>query len=118
MYGAKMTTTGNGKGLLMTYLTKIYSFDCDSPTTCFWIEEETKLKIGRDFHLMLTVPTSVVEDCDCQLNSDGVCRCPTGVTGEACDQCKLGYWGLQQNDSLECKSKFYKFFEIFHHSLS
>ena len=113
-----MTTTGNGKGLLMTYKKAIYSFDCDSPTTCFWTEEETKLKISRRNHIMLTVPTSVVDDCDCQLNSDGVCRCPTGVTGEACDQCKQGYWGLQQNDSLACKSKFCKFSEIFYHYLS
>merc|ERR1719221_1462486 len=68
MFGAKMTTSGNGKGLLMTYEDKIYSFDCDSPTTCFWTEEETKLKIRRHTHLMFTVPTSLVEECYCQLN--------------------------------------------------
>ena len=110
-----MTTTGNGKGLLMTYENEIYSFNCDSQTTCFWIQEEIELKKYRRDHLMITVPASLVDNCDCQLNSDGVCRCPTGVTGEACDQCKQGYWGLQQNDSLACKSKFYKLFKVFYH---
>ena len=103
--GSKMTTTGNGKGLLMTHEDKIYSFDCDSATSCFWTEKETKLKISREDHLMFTVPTSVVDDCDCQLNSLKECKCPPGVIADGCDRCKDDYWGLDVAKSIGCKSE-------------
>ena len=102
--GNKITTTGDGRGLLMTYRKQIFSFSCVSQTNCYWTKEETELEISRRGHIMLAVPASLVDNCDCQLNSDGTCKCPPGVIGDACDRCKQGYWGLHQNDTLSCKS--------------
>ena len=56
---------------------------------------------------MLTVPTSLVENCDCEQNSNGDCKCPGGAIGDACDRCKDGYWGLDLDGSLGCKSEFF-----------
>ena len=111
MYGAKMTPTGDGRGLLMTYEKSIQSFLCKSQTNCYWAKEEIELEISRRYHVMLTVPASLVDNCDCKLNSNGTCKCPIGVIGDACDQCKQGYWGLHQNSSLACKSKCFEIFK-------
>ena len=105
MFGAKITPTGDGKGLLMTYHKAIYSFKCKSKTNCQWIKKESELEIEREDHIMLSVPASLVDSCGCQLNSTGACNCPAGVIGDTCDRCKQGYWGLHQNDSLGCKSE-------------
>ena len=107
MDGPKMTPTGDGSGMIMTYEDKIYSFKCESQTNCYWNTEKTSLEISRERHIMLTIPSSLVENCDCELTSSGDCRCPAGVIGDACDRCKDGYWGLDPDGSLGCKSEFF-----------
>ena len=107
MYGPRMTPTGNGRGMIMSYQDKIFSFHCESRTNCYWNTKETRLDIRRTWHIMLTVPSTLVENCDCEVNSNGNCRCPAGVIGNACDRCKDGYWGLDPDGSLGCKSKFF-----------
>ena len=101
-----MTQTGDSKGLVMTHGKEVYSFHCASSTNCYWKKEDYELKIKRTLHIMLTVPPSLVQTSDCELNANGVCRCPIGVVGDKCDQCKNMYWGLDQNG---CKSKFLLF---------
>jgi len=66
MAGNKIAPTADGKGLLMTYLSGIYGFRCDSPQNCYWVQEYTKLnklKIPRSWHVFLKAPKSLVEDC-------------------------------------------------------
>ena len=101
-----MTQTADTKGLIMTYKQEVHSFHCATPTNCYWEKENYELKIERTDHIMLNVPKALVQDCDCELNTNGECRCPIGVVGDKCDQCKNMYWGLDQNG---CKSKFLLF---------
>ena len=108
MAGSGMTTTGNGRGLVMTHETGLYSFHCKSQTNCFWVREETELKISRSDHIMLTVPSTLVDNCDCDLDTSGNCKCPAGVTGDDCDRCKESYWGLDLDGENGCKRKFSK----------
>ena len=63
MAGNKIAPTSNGKGLLMTHLKGIYRFRCDSEQNCYWIQEDTKLKIPRSWHVFLKAPKPLVEDC-------------------------------------------------------
>ena len=37
------------------------------------------------------------EPCPCQ--SKGVCNCVTGFTGDKCDNCELGYYDADGNES-------------------
>ena len=108
-YGPRMAPTGDGKQLIMTYEKGVYSFHCDTPNQCYWNTENHELQIERDNgHIMMTVPTSLVENCGCELNSTGDCKCPAGVTGQECDRCQDGYWGLNKNGVMGCSSKFYR----------
>ena len=111
--GPKMTTTSDGKGLIMTYEKAVYSFHCKSQTNCFWTKEETQLQISRKYHMMLTIPSTLVENCDCELDDNGNCKCPAGVTGEECDICQLGYWGLNHDGKNRCKSKFLSIISLY-----
>ena len=61
--GAKITTTADGKGLLMTFKKGVYGFECTSANDCFWAKKDYELQISRTYHLFLTVPSSLVEDC-------------------------------------------------------
>ena len=61
--GAKITTTADGKGLLMTYKKGVYDFHCTSANECHWKKKNYELQISRQNHLFLTVPSSLVEDC-------------------------------------------------------
>ena len=61
--GPRMTTTGKGDGLIMTYNKGIYRFKCVSSESCFFEKYGDDLKIYRDRHILLTVPASLVEDC-------------------------------------------------------
>ena len=61
--GPRMTTTGKGDGLIMTYKTGIYRFKCDSSESCFFEKDDVDLKIERILHILLTVPKTLVEDC-------------------------------------------------------
>ena len=61
--GAKITTTADGKGLLMTYNKGVYGFHFNSTNDCYWTKKDYELQISRRDHLFLTVPSSLVEDC-------------------------------------------------------
>ena len=62
-WGPRMTTTGKGDGLIMTYFKGIYRFKCVSSESCFFEKDEDDLKIERRYHILLSVPKSLVEDC-------------------------------------------------------
>ena len=61
--GPRMTTTGKGDGLIMTYKTGIYRFKCDSSESCFFEKDDVELKIERRWHILLSVPKTLIEDC-------------------------------------------------------
>ena len=109
MYGPRISPTGDKNGLLLTYEKGVYSFHCDTPSQCYWRTEPNNLKIERTVHLMMTVPSSLLEQCNCELNSNGDCKCPIGVDGPECSKCTKGFWSLNQNEKIGCKSKLKKF---------
>ena len=61
--GAKMSTTAQGDGLIMTYGKGVYSFKCTSEIKCKWSKESFGLQISRQDHAMLPVPMSFLENC-------------------------------------------------------
>ena len=61
--GVRITTTADGKGLLMTYIKGVYDFHCTSANECYWQKKNYELQISRQNHIFLTVPSSLVEDC-------------------------------------------------------
>jgi len=61
--GPRMTHTNNKKGLLMTYERGIYSFQCRSSNDCYWKKESYELETVRRYHVMIMVPSSLVENC-------------------------------------------------------
>ena len=61
--GARMSQTRDEKGLIMTYKKHVYSFHCDSATQCYWKKKTFELKINRVKHIMLTVPSTLVDKC-------------------------------------------------------
>jgi hypothetical protein len=63
MNGAKMVTTSQGDGLIMTYKRGVYTFKCTSIAKCKWSKEPYDLKIPRAGHEMLPVSTSFLENC-------------------------------------------------------
>ena len=63
MNGPRITTTGKGDGLIMTHNKAIYQFICDSKNSCYFVKEDNELQIGRQNHVFLSVPTSLVKDC-------------------------------------------------------
>ena len=63
LYYAKMTTTGKGDGLIMTYNKGIYRFKCVSSESCFFEKDDNELKIERRKHILLTVPQTLMKDC-------------------------------------------------------
>ena len=63
MVGARMTTTATGDGLLMTYEKGMYRFKCTSSNSCFFEKYDNELEISREWHILLSVPASLVEDC-------------------------------------------------------
>ena len=72
-FGPKMSQTIDGKGLLMTHLNDVYSFVCNNPNDCYWKTENYQLEIPRTFHIMMNVPTSLVENCNCKIDQNGTC---------------------------------------------
>jgi len=63
MNGSRMTPTADGKGLLLSNIKSIYSFICQSPTSCMFAPTDIQLKIWRGYHLMLQVPSSLLSEC-------------------------------------------------------
>ena len=61
--GNKIARTGTGDGLIMTDEKEIYKFKCDNEFTCYFEKEDRELKIERSFHIFLTVPSALMEDC-------------------------------------------------------
>ena len=59
----KMANTQSKKELLMTYKNGIYSFNCRSSDDCYWKKKSQRLKISRTHHVMMEVPSSLVENC-------------------------------------------------------
>ena len=100
-----MSPTPDGKGLHMTYEENVFSFHCQSKTQCNWVKERYELQISRRNHIMMNVPSSLLENCKCELDSSGDCRCKPGVTGPKCDRCQAGYWGLNFQDQSGCQSE-------------
>ena len=63
MGGLQMATTSQGDGLIMTHRKDVYTFKCQSQINCNWSKEPYSLKISRNTHEMLAVPTSFLENC-------------------------------------------------------
>jgi len=63
MYEPRMTPTADGKGLLLSFEHSIYSFICQSETSCWFTTTDIQLKIKRTEHLMFTVPSSLLSEC-------------------------------------------------------
>jgi len=63
-YGPQMTTTPNGDGVLLTYEKDIFKLDCTSTTSCIWKKEPNSLQISRYSHLMFTLPSKLLENCN------------------------------------------------------
>lgn len=61
--GNRMTSTEDGRGLIMTYFKKIYKFNCDSANDCYFVQDVNELQILRIHHILLKVPASLVNDC-------------------------------------------------------
>ena len=59
----RMATTSQGDALIMTYGKDVYTFKCESETSCKWSKEPYSLQISRVNHAMLPVPTSFLENC-------------------------------------------------------
>ena len=64
MNGPRINPTAKGDGLIMTHDKSIYRFKCVSSDSCFFEkDDDNELKISREWHILLTVPASLVEDC-------------------------------------------------------
>ena len=63
MNSPRMTTTATGDGLLMTYEKGMYRFKCTSSDSCFFEKYDNELEISREWHILLSVPATLVEDC-------------------------------------------------------
>ena len=93
---------GNNNNLLLTYEKSVYSFHCDTPNQCYLKTEPYNLEISRTSHLMMTVQSYLLDQCNCAMDSNGNCKCPIGVDGPECSKCRAGFWGINQ---IGCKSK-------------
>ena len=63
-FGPQMTTTQDGDGVLLTHMKDIFKLDCTNTTSCLWRKEPNNLKINRNWHLMFTVPSTLLENCN------------------------------------------------------
>ena len=113
-HGPRMTTTADRKGLLMSYRRSLYSFSCQSMSRCSWDTSKIELKISREFHVMMRVPASLVQNCECQDgyygNTCEKCHCniETTVEGTICHKetgqcdCKQGFYGQNCDETCKC----------------
>ena len=58
-----MTSTEDGRGLIMTLYEKIYKFNCASANDCYFVKDVNELEISRRSHILLKVPASLVNEC-------------------------------------------------------
>ena len=63
MSGSKLASKGDGKGLLMSYQKGLYSFHCKSKSSCYWTKEDFELRTNRRSHIMMTIPSFLVDGC-------------------------------------------------------
>ena len=63
MTGSKMATTSQGNGLIMTYKKSVYTFKCESQTSCKWSKEPYSLQISRMYPAMLPVLSPFLDNC-------------------------------------------------------
>ena len=63
MYGNRMTSTEDGRGLIMTHNKKMYKFNCASVNDCYFVEDVNELQISRLKHILLKVSASLVNEC-------------------------------------------------------
>ena len=80
-----MSPTTNRKGLIMTYEKTVYSFHCENKKICYWSTEDYELKISRHNHVMMTVPSSLVSNCECHVDATP-CGCKDPVPIDKCDE--------------------------------
>ena len=58
-----MATTSQGNGIIMTFLKGVYTFTCESQTSCKWSEEPYSLQISRMYPAMLPVLSPFLDNC-------------------------------------------------------
>ena len=59
----RMARTSQGDGLIMTYQKDVYTFKCESKTSCKWSKEPYSLQISRYFNLLLPVFAPFLDNC-------------------------------------------------------
>ena len=101
-YTPKLTSTIDGKGIFLTYDKALISLHCDAPNECYWKIEKYWRSIFRSRHMMLVVPSNLVKNCNCELDSTP-CGCTDPVPFNECQQCNDGFW---LSPGRGCKSKY------------
>ena len=97
----KISSIDSGKGLLMIFSHGVYSFQCIPQSQCFWKTEEYELQFGGIYHVMMSVPTSLISNCECELDATQ-CGCKDPVPIKECKECADGFFGLT-NSGCICK---------------
>ena len=75
---------------------------------------DTKCSGKCIYNMLLWVVTMVfVVECSCHVNgtrageqcnpANGTCLCKDGTTGQNCDSCEVGYWGLHLGGCRSCE---------------
>jgi len=100
--GPRMTATGDGKSLIMTHQRGVYKLHCKSQENCYWQTEEYQLEISRKYHIMISAPSSLIENCNCKLDSVP-CGCKDTVPIDECEQCADGFWGPTDTGCRKCE---------------
>ena len=57
-----MSTTPDGKNVLLTRANSIYYLDCKLKSSCKWTERERKLKLSHFGHIQFNIPANIF-DC-------------------------------------------------------
>ena len=63
MNSPKMATTSQGDGLIITYEKDVYTFKCESQTSCMWSKEPYSLQISKTYDVMLPVLAPFLDNC-------------------------------------------------------
>ena len=61
--GPKMSPTPDGKSVILTYEKQIYRLNCQKGCQCTWEALPNELQISRQYHIQLTVPKKVLNNC-------------------------------------------------------
>ena len=60
--GPSMSSTPDGKNVLLTRANSIYYLDCKLKSSCKWTEGERKLKLSHFGHIQFNIPANIF-DC-------------------------------------------------------